>query len=166
MVDPRDLLIDVIKPTLGHLGMGGPVAEALVLGTAMCESGLSALHQENGVALGLWQMEPATAQDIWQNYLNYRTDLRMKIASLLAVWPDGVSAQLETNLCYGAAMCRVKYQRAPAQLPGLQLGELAAYWKQWYNTPKGAGTIQDFETRASACLDPHLWRLRSDSLTT
>lgn len=162
MIDPRDLLFDIIKPTLDHIGLGGPQAEALVLGTALVESGLNQIRQVKGPALGLWQMEPGTAKDIWENFLQFRTDLRLKLLGLLPVWPDNL-VSLETNLCYGAAMCRVHYLRAPDALPRIELSELGAFWKKWYNTEKGAGTVDDFKQRASAVMNPSIWRQAHDT---
>jgi hypothetical protein len=49
----------------------------LLLGTALTESGdMHYLHQlGNGPALGVYQMEPTTHEDIYDNYLKYKKEL-------------------------------------------------------------------------------------------
>jgi len=135
----------VIRPALQVLEAWSPAAEALVLGTALAESGLDYVQQlGGGPALGYFQMEPATHQDIWDNYLHYRPDMVGKLLSLRAADPPG-DQQLAANACYAAAMCRVHYRRVPAPLPASgDIRGQAAYWKEHYNTPLGAGTVEHY----------------------
>lgn len=157
MINPRELLQTVIIPTLDYVGIGGQVQTLQVLGTMLTESGLSHLVQTApGPALGLPQMEPATARDMWTNYIRYRPDIRDKMNDLLGKWPDGSVSPIIGNLYYAAAMCRLRYVRVPAPHPELDLEKMAAYWKQWYNTPQGAGRVEDFMTRAAVIVDPSL----------
>lgn len=150
-MNPSHLLKYVIRPTLERLDeavrpgyFSGPVAEALVLGTAMVESNLEYLHQVGGgPAIGLWQMEPATFYDIQRNYLAHRPAIALPY--LPEGPPDGMrnSAQeLHGNLYLGAAMCRIHYKRVPEALPALNYMSLATYWKRYYNSMLGAGTIE------------------------
>jgi len=133
----------VINPALDVLELNSQAARELLLGTAIQESGLRYLKQlGGGPALGLFQMEPATHKDIWDNYLRYRGELTARI-SVLCRLP--IEEMLVTNLLYAAAMCRVHYLRAPDPLP--EAGDLegqAAYWKKWYNTAQGAGTVAHY----------------------
>ncbi len=53
--------------------------------------------------------------------------------------------QLRGNLFYAAAMCRIFYLRFSKPLP--QAGDwhgMAKYWKRYYNTHLGAGTVDGF----------------------
>ena len=65
-MNPAHLLRYVIAEALLHISrveprLDGPVPRALLLGTAMIESGLKHLQQLNGgPAMGLWQCEPRT----------------------------------------------------------------------------------------------------------
>lgn len=133
----------VIIPALEVLKLDSPAARELLLGTAIQESGLTYLKQlGGGPALGLFQMEPATHDDIWDNYLRYRGELSSRINVLCRL---NIPEMLVTNLLYAAAMCRVHYLRAPDPLP--EAGDLdgqAAYWKKWYNTAQGAGTVEHY----------------------
>lgn len=145
MIDPKQLREGVVIPTLNHLSAFIPMSYGaidLLMGTAAQESDCGTyLRQIRGPALGVWQMEPATVHDhlLW---LSGRVDLNRKIEQLTAplpLWPD----QLVTNLMLACAMARIHYWRAPGAIPSSLEGQ-AAYWKQWYNTPLGAGTVEQY----------------------
>jgi len=135
----------VVRPVLQAIGAYSPAAENLVLGTALQESNLHYLVQlGDGPARGLYQMEPATHDDIWRNYLAYREEMRERVLSFLVGGRDRAE-QLVWNLGYATAMCRVHYMRVPAPLPdAADIRGLAVYWKQHYNTPLGKGTPEEF----------------------
>ena len=140
-LDVAQLRREVVLPTLQYLELWSPAAENLVIGTAAHESGgCRYLAQIGGPALGLFQIEPATHDDLWANFLAYRAELRAKTAALASVWPERVQ-QLATNLSYATAICRLIYYRAPDPLPPADDVEgLAHYWKRFYNTEHGRGT--------------------------
>ena len=129
------------------IGLCSPAADDLVLGTGAQESHYQFVRQlGGGPALGYWQMEPATHDDCWESYLRYpvRYNLATKIKSLLNGDPPVANAMV-TNPHYAAAMCRIRYLRVHEPLPNYgDVHAYAAYWKQFYNTPLGAGTIQEF----------------------
>lgn len=134
----------VIRPTLTHMGMYSGVAEDLMLGTALVESDLRYLHQLGGPALGLWQMEPATHDDIWDNYLGFRNEMARKVNELLS--PLDSEPQLMTNLAYACAMARIHYWRVPVPIP-TSVVDQANYWKTYYNTPEGKGSAEEYIRR-------------------
>ena len=141
-LDPKQVLLFVIRPALQHIGLHAPASERLVLGTALQESRLRYLHQlGDGPARGLFQMEPATEHDIWDKYLRYNGPLAQNIRELMH---HAAAGNLTGNLFYQAAMCRIHYRRVSAPLPGAdQPLQMAQYWKHWYNTPGGAGTVEE-----------------------
>lgn len=144
--DARQLREYVVRPVLVRLNLWSLAAENLVVGTAVHESRLDYLKQlGRGPALGICQMEPATHDDIWQNYLAYHPGLASRVEQLIAPWPVPRSSQLVSNLAYAVGMCRVHYRRVPTALPKADdtVG-LGAYWKTHYNTHLGAGTIEQF----------------------
>lgn len=150
MINPNHLLRWIISPTLDYLNLRSPSAEALLLGTGLVESQLQHLSQlpgdglEPGPGLGLFQMERATHDDIWKNYLAYRQDLRSKVQLLAAVTPEKY-LQLVSNLAYSAALCRLQYVRVAESIPAANDWEgLARYWKAHYNTSVGKGTVAHF----------------------
>ena len=140
MIDPAHFHKHVIRPTLTHLGMWSREAGHLMLGTAMKESGLSSLVQKGGgPALGVYQPEPDTHDDIWR-YLGRRTDIAARVEALIAPWPSRLE-QLKTNLAYATAIARLVYWRKPEPIPHSP-EEQAEYWKRHYNTSKGRGTVE------------------------
>lgn len=65
------------------LGLWSQAAEDLLLGTAIQESGLVHVRQVGGPALGYWQMEPATHDDIWASFVQHRPELRRALGGYL-----------------------------------------------------------------------------------
>lgn len=145
-MDPRDFLVLVIRPTLEYLEAGGTAAERILLATAVHESGgLRYLKQGgDGPALGPYQIEPATHDDLWVNWLAFRGSLAERIKPLLSGWPDR-TRQLVGNLNYSTAIARAIYLRVPESLPAADdIEGQARYWKRHYNTPAGRGTVEAF----------------------
>lgn len=135
----------VIEPTLDYLGMGGAAAVELMLGTAAQESRFDYLQQIDGPALGLWQVEPATHDDIWENYLRYRHELGNRLRALIGNYPQFSHKHLITNLAYACAIARLVYYRRPNALPPAgDLAGQAQYWKTFYNTHLGCGAVEDY----------------------
>lgn len=165
----------VIKPALETISKNIPYSENavyLLLGTALQESGLRAFRQYgNGPALGLLQLEPATHQDIWENYLIYRESLTSSILSLVppsyltgtAKRPmpgtprpgeEEIVLQIPQPDCvisflfYAVIMARIQYRRSPMAIPDKEdIRGLARIWKQAYNTHKGKGVEIEFEEK-------------------
>ena len=157
----EQLLEHVIKPANNLLGVDSLAAQQLLIGTCAVESNAEFIAQlGNGPARGIFQMEPATHKDIWDNYLKYRPTYQDVARALLSAMEsenfynsnggDGAwgminNQSLTSNLLYQAVMCRIHYLRVSAPLPPANdLSALAAYWKQYYNTHLGAGTEQKF----------------------
>jgi hypothetical protein len=138
MIDSKQLKEYVIIPVLEKLDMFSESAVQLLLGTAAVESDMGHyLHQIKGPALGIYQMEPKTHNDIWDNYLKYRPELRQLMHDKIT--EKHIPNQLIGNLFYATAMARLHYKRAPAYLPEANnIDGLAKYWRNFYNTPKGA----------------------------
>lgn len=145
MIDVPQFILYVIRPALTHLNIGGRAAEELLLGTALQESRLQYLHQlGGGPARGVFQMEPATHKDLWENYLKFKPELAEKVNDL-ALFNAPKINQLDGNMYYAAAMTRVHYRRVKKPLP--KAGDLKAqadYWKRYYNTYLGAGTVEEY----------------------
>lgn len=115
-------------------------AEELLIATAAHETFLGYfLYQEGGPALGIYQMEPKTENDLWNNFIYYKLNIRN-------ILPDPIEADLEYDLKYQTIMARLLYYRVPEDIPNWKdLEGIARYWKKWWNTPKGKGTIEDFK---------------------
>ena len=132
-MNQEQLLQYVIQPILQYVGAYSLAAERLVLGTAVQESRLLYIKQlGNGPALGLFQMEPATHDDIWQNYLRYNGALAKSVHSLAGARyinrnPD--ANELIGNINYACAMCRCHYRTTtPCWVPALNKNLLKTIW--------------------------------------
>lgn len=151
MIDQKQLR-SLIDRTLREMELYSPAASNLLMGTAAQESRLGTYIRQlgSGPALGIFQMEPLTHDDIWLNYLAHRRELKRTISKYLSWRHFGAHSslfaeELEWNLAYATAMARVHYLRVPERLPPSNDVEgLARYWKQHYNTPLGGGTEQEF----------------------
>lgn len=113
----------------------------MLVGTACVESDCGKfIKQVKGPACGIFQIEPNTAKDIINNYINYRKNLKDIHNKLYNIY-----LTLEENLCYNLAysifMCRVFYLRIKEPIPE-SVEDQAKYWKKYYNTYLGKGTEQ------------------------
>lgn len=146
-IQAEEFLNHIIKPTLALMGreFDSPAAAWLLLGTAAHESHLGQyLKQLNGPALGVYQMEPTTFDDIWSNYIDYRSYLE-QIGTALCGDEIFNHECVVHNLRAATFMARIHYYRVPEPLPApYDMDGLAAYWKQHYNTPAGRGTVGQF----------------------
>lgn len=138
----KDQLRQLIAETLKNADLYSDDAVELLMGTSAQESHLgSYIHQINGPALGIFQMEPATAHDIWTNYLKYKPGLVGVVKTVMTGNPN----ELAWNLKYAILMARIHYLRVKAGLPdSSNVHAMALYWKQYYNTPLGRGTAEEF----------------------
>lgn len=149
-----NLLRGTIQKTLTPLGLYSPAAEELLMATCAQESLLGTFRvQVGGPALGIFQMEPDTYMDIWKNYLAYHQLLGHSISSL-SHDPALPPSELILNDPYAVALARVQYLRAPGALPPAEdLDGLWLYYKQYYNTPGGAATQDDFNRHYHALVN-------------
>ena len=152
MINPAQFRSEIVRPALKAADMWSEAAENLVLGTAVQESILAWVKQRGaGPALGFYQMEPATADDICRRYLSTRSELAVRLAK--ATWPHcrtptayshldakDIARLLVEDLRFATIMCRLRYWMMPAPLPAANdIDSLAQYWKQYYNTVLGSG---------------------------
>ena len=143
-IDPKQLR-GLIARVLDGRRLHSHAAMELLMGTAAQESCLGTyLHQIRGPALGIFQMEPATEADIWQNYLRYKPALADAVRQVSSVAVPSAWA-LETNLAYQIIMARLHYYRVREPLPDPgDIEALGRYWKKYYNTAAGRGTVEEF----------------------
>lgn len=142
MINASQLKELVIKPALHELVMYSDNAVELLLFTCAVESlGGTYLKQLKGPAVGIYQMEPATHNDIWQNYINHRGSLIMIMASAFDCTRMPSEDRLIYDLRYATAMARLHYARVPEPLPDLNdIQSIWVYYKTHYNTIQGSAT--------------------------
>lgn len=140
----KNQLRNLIHVVLKEIGLYSEDAVELLMLTAATESNLGyyIVQKGGGPAQGIFQMEPATEDDIHDNYLRYKKDL---VDKLYHMFPpaDSVLDDMEVNLAYQIAMARVHYLRVPEKLPSKKdVHAMALYWKRYYNTYLGKGTTE------------------------
>lgn len=148
-MNSQQLYDHIIKPT--HKYMGGNYesrnANFLSLCTAAIESNCGYyIKQVGGPALGVWQMEPATHEDIWLNCDALSNNQMSHRMDLLTVSPDNNQmTDLIVSPMYACAMARLKYSMDSAPLPDSEnIRAVYDYYKRIYNTPAGASTYEKF----------------------
>lgn len=117
-------------------------AVGLLLMTCAIESkGGFFLHQyPSGPAVGIYQMEPDTHADIWDNYLTRKhgLDLRPGVDTWMSCsdFFEDTAHEMHGNLYYATAMARVHYWRIPEPIPPFTQGwvkQYAEYWDRHWN---------------------------------
>ncbi len=146
MIDPDQLRDLIIIPSLRECGLHSPSAVNLILGTCAVESDMgSYIAQINGPALSPWMIEPETHLDIYLNFLTYNYVIRRRILNYCGYTEMPANKALTSNLSYACLMSRLVYYRQAEKLPESDdINGLALYWKKYYNTENGKGTVEDF----------------------
>lgn len=147
----------VVQPALKAIGLWNPVAENLVYGTGSQESGrwtwIDQTTPGPGPAYGPWQMEEETFNTHMLKLKAYALHEDSKYKDLLAkvnslrIGDHSLGIQeLHGNWFFAAAMCRIHYLLRSPALPDdpENIEELARFWKQYYNTSHGKGTVAEF----------------------
>jgi len=112
----------------------------LLMETCAVESDFMTYNKQiGGPALGIFQMEPDTLHDIRVNYIKYRPELREFLEGNL----------LDVEFAIIAA--RIHYMRVSTPIPSTRLLR-AKYWKQYYNTHLGRGTVEKYMEKAQRYL--------------
>lgn len=134
-IDPVQLRDFVIIPALNDIGLHSDVAVNLMLGTAATESQCGTwLRQVNGPALGIYQMEPTTFNDLWWRFPQELYIYRGTIDPYRLQW----------DLRAATIFSRIKYYLDKRPLPNNDKVEIARYWKAVYNTDIGKGSTAKF----------------------
>ncbi len=153
-MNAQQLLDHIITPTLKYMGGNYRTdnARMLLLATAAIESECGYyIKQVGGPALGVWQMEPDTENDILANCDALRDSYFLKLVNRLKA---RIPYEDDLTICpvYACAMARLKYAMDAAPLPDCNnILAMYDYYKRIYNTPLGASTYVKFESAYMAC---------------
>lgn len=152
----------IITPTLTGINLYSKESADLIIGTCKQESNLGYfIKQVKGPAVGIYQCEPETFRDLWTNYLittakrRQLLNLTLTISQLPPIMEDYLPhfheeellPMLMGNLIFATAICRIHYLRISELIPKYEgdrteyIASLAAYYKKYYNTYKGAATM-------------------------
>jgi hypothetical protein len=157
MIDFNQFKEHVVVPTLKYLDSEIPYSEEavdLLMLTCAHESRGGKYLRQKGMtgtegAFGVYQMEMATHNDIWVNFLEARTSFEETVRGIRY---DYLSSQMDlvANLAYATAMARVHYWRVPEALPSKDdtryMSKLGDYAKKYYNTHLGKATSSKYVT--------------------
>ena len=134
----------IVNETTAIIGLYNPNATELLMLTAAQESHLGEyLYQIKGPALGIFQMEPATHESLWKNYLVRKPELVKKLTAFITT-REHANLMLAGNIPYQAAMGRIFYYEKPGELPdGQDVVGMAKSWKKYWNTVHGKGTVEE-----------------------
>src|ERR1700743_1911758 len=126
----------IIQPALKDLVIFNNSMEELLVFTCAVESeGGTYLQQIKGPALGIYQMEPATYNDHWQNYIKGKSDLFLLLLSNFDAHHMPSEDRLVYDLRFATAMAALHYRRVPGALPaGADTVAIWDYYKRYYNT--------------------------------
>ena len=142
----RDL---IIIPTLKEIALYSKSAVNQILGTGAQESkcGYYLKQLDGGPALSMYQIEKPTFHSTIDDYLIYRPLLSSRVCKAVGVTDLGQLRfeRLVYDLKFATIMCRLRYSWIPEELPKHDdIPGLATYWKKYYNTKDGSGTITEF----------------------
>ena len=141
----REIVIEVCN-VLGH--GSNAMAVDLMLETAAQETHCGQLRDPtpNGAGRGIFQIDPTAFNDICQRAR--ANDLAM-IYSEFAIDIKKVRHDaLDHSPLLAAIFCRLFYKLIPAAIPNDLVGR-AAYWKKYYNTALGKGSVGEYVNNAS-----------------
>ena len=141
----------VVIPVLKLMELDSGSAIDLVMGTAAQESHMGKYIRQVGFddskngAFGIYQIELLTHDDVFYRFLKERKSRIYSLCERLKIEALTDSQNLTANLFYSTAICRAKYLMISAPLPEENdLIGLAKYWKKYYNTDLGRGTMDEF----------------------
>lgn len=128
----------IVRPALESLVMFSESASELLVFTCANESdGGTYLHQIHGPALGIYQMEPKTYNDIWQNYINKNLTLKLQLLHNFDAPVMPSEDRMVYDLKFATAMARIFYARISESLPSPNVDDMWNYYKRHYNTYSG-----------------------------
>lgn len=135
----------IIQPALKNMNMYSADDEELLILTMATETlGGYYLFQHGGPALGIFQMEPATHEDIWRNYIAERPILLRQMQTLFSPGkPRPIPSTMVSDLNYATVMARLFYERVKENIPSKSDMEYQAlFYKRYWNTSLGAADVK------------------------
>lgn len=134
----------VIEPVLSSMGLYSEEAVRLLLMIMAHESRKGYyIKQTVGPAVGVYQMEPATHDDIRQFLMRKLLIDKVEYLRMRGAYM-GAAEEMAGNMYYATAMARAFFLRFPESLPKGSDEELAKYAKRRWNTSAGKATWQDY----------------------
>ena len=139
----------VIRPALQAIGYLSDDAVALLLGTCAQETQLGRYLIQTSIGfkggIGIYQIESTSYHDVWESCVENSPSMRAKIMIHLGYTGKPKPERMASDLALASIMCRLYYLRIKEPIPKEDdIEGLARYWKKYYNTVKGKGTVDQF----------------------
>ena len=134
----------IVQSTLKDLILDSPELEELLVFTCAIESsGGTYIRQINGSGLGIYQMQPETYNDIWQNYLKGRGMMCTKLLFNFDISFMASPERMIYDLRFATAMAAIFYSSTSTPYPKKDKDDLWDYYKNYYN--QQPSTLSDRE---------------------
>ncbi|QVJ13210.1 hypothetical protein [Pseudomonas phage PSA28] len=126
-------------------------AVALLVETAAAETLLGELRDPTmyGAGTGLTQVDKGTFDWLKGMYANTPTAEAIQKRFNIDISRTQYQ-ELETSPVLAMIFCRLRYLRAQGAIPDTLVGR-AEYWKKWYNTSAGKGTVAGYIKKVQDC---------------
>ena len=134
MIEPSIARSGFIVPALTRINLYSLDAERLLMGTAAIESAFRFFRQmAGGPAIGMFQMEPATYDWLYNGLLDAKRHWPLKaLVTSLSTVKSTTADELANNHRFAAAMARIRYFVVKKPIPS-EMAEQADYWWRYYN---------------------------------
>ncbi|MGK8435957.1 hypothetical protein ACRS3X_01085 [Ectopseudomonas hydrolytica] len=146
-----DLSQHVIRPTLLYLQRHTPTAEALLLGTAACQTALgSALGDPNGH--GLYRISEQSHLALWDRHLARDPELASRVRGLASqhAFLEAPHLELTVNLRYATAIAWLLVEAEELELPAAD--DLLGLGRIWCRVFQPQGRLGDFLEAWQRCV--------------
>ena len=142
---PASVVRALVRASCSYIGPWHPAAEELLLMIAAHESHLGKYTKQiNGPALGIFQMEPATWQDVMSVVVPRRPWWVAQLAQLAGT-EKPTAAAMQHQHAYACAIARLQLWRHKEALPDAgDIDALARYAKKYWNTDNGKASVGDY----------------------
>ena len=143
----------IVAPAIKAINLYSQEDEDLLVGTCAQESrggtylfqqgknpDLYASLQKNILAVGPFQMEPRTHDDLWEHFILPNKKLNELCGTLTKMPAD----TMVYNLYYATTMARLFYYFRAKEPTPKTLDLQAQYYKKYYNTANGKATVEEY----------------------
>ena len=156
MINEKQFRELIIQAPLKAIGLYSEESEALLLSICAQESNggyyLKQTTEGENAALGPYQMQEATYNDIWENTLSKpeHSDLKLRILTACRYPLIPRADVMVYNLWYATIMARVFWLHVKESMPpcpdssGTGLDKLWLLYKKYWNTAAGKATKEEF----------------------
>ena len=121
-----------------------PNRKQFMVAIGLVESGYNYVAQfPEAYALGYWQVQLGTYRDNILNFLEFKNEFNDGW-SIIKKIHQATYQSMTSDCVFACYMGAITVYRAPAALPEYNdIKGMAKYWKTYYNTSQGAGSIEE-----------------------